>query len=181
MLEKQMPGYSLLHGLTDDRNVPAFFDRVLDGNGTLVSTVEKLRCGVEIGGMSPSQDMSSGGASYVFTRIKDAKDSRYEGIYFKKNMLRRLDAISYDHDKYGRVTGNDVLENRYSTVDGFKQCAKTSSNETIFKNSVTLLDNIDEIRVGRGERKTLVDVFKKHGINRMPDGRKVEDIVKEGR
>ncbi len=181
MLEKQMPGYALLHGLTDDRNVPAFFDKVLDNNATLVSTVEKLRCGVSVDGMSPSQDMSSGGASYVFTRIKDAKDSRYEGIYFKKNLLRRLDAISYDHDKYGRVTGKDVIENRYSTVDGFKQCAKNSSNETIFKYDVTLLDNIEEIRVGRNERMTLIDVFKKRGITRMPDGRKVEEVILECR
>ncbi|MDK9699948.1 MAG: phage head morphogenesis protein, partial [bacterium] len=180
MLEQQMPGVSLVHSLTNDYgHIAEFFDQVLAGNGTLVSTVEKLRCGVPVGGMSPAEDMSSGGASYVFTRIKSATDSRSEGIYFKKNMLRRLDAISYDHDKYGRVTGNDVIENRHSTIDGFRRCAGRSGNETIFKYTVTLLDNIEEVRVNHGKRKQMLDVFRKHGLSQLPDGRKVEQIVKE--
>ncbi len=180
MLEKQLPGVSLVHSLTNDYgHIVEFFDQVLAGNGTLVSTVEKLRCGIPVGGMSPAEDMSSGGATYVFTRIKSATDSRSEGIYFKKSMLRRLDAISYDHDKYGRVTGNDVIENRHSTIDGFRHCAGRSGNETIFKYTVTLLDNIEEVRVNQGRRSKMLEVFKRHGISRLPDGRKVEEVVKD--
>ena len=40
------------------------------------------------------------------------------------------------------------------------------------------LDNIDLIAVSSdAERKRVLEVFKRHGVSRLPDGRKVEDIV----
>lgn len=50
--------------------------------------------------------MDTGWATYFFTRIRKlptAGGSRETGLYFKKRLLRRMDAISYDHDAFGRV------------------------------------------------------------------------------
>jgi len=43
---------------------------------------------------------------------------------------------------------------------------------------VTLLDNIDVIVVNGSQRKqALLDVFRKHGITKLPDGRTVEQVI----
>jgi hypothetical protein len=180
-LEKQMKGYGLYHRLTNGEDLPSFIETVLDNNGAMVSTVEKLRAGIPVGGMSPVADMDTGGASYFFARIKklpNAGRSSDVGLYFKKRMLRRMDAISYDHDAFGRVRDEYVSNHRGSTPTEWKQFARRGGNETIFKYSVTLLDNIDVIVVGSDrEKKRLVDAFLKRRISELPDGRKVEDIV----
>lgn len=55
---------------------------------------------------------------------------------------------------------------------------RSSSNETILKHSITLLDNLEAIVVGsQSERMQVLAVFKKHGIPKLTDDRKVEDIV----
>ena len=182
-LERDLPGVGLYHRLTDDSSMPGFLDEVLGNNGAMASTVEKMRIGVRPGGMSPTADMDTGGASYFFTRIRklpgESGGSREPGLYFKKRMLRRMDAITYTDDKFGRVTGETVRRGRKSTVPEWKTIAsKRRSDETIFKYSVTLLDNIDVVAVRKeADRAKVVKAFKKHGFTRLPDGRKVEDIV----
>lgn len=180
-MEKQMAGYSLYHNITNGNSVSGFLDTALGDNGAMISTVEKIRAGVPPGGMSPEADMRSGGASYIFTRIKKSPVSggdRSTGLYFKKRLLRRMDAISYDHDAYGKVIDNYVVEHRGFDPKEWKRFSKNGSNETILKYSVTLLDNLENIVVGtESERKTVLGVFKKHGVSVLPDGRKIEEIV----
>jgi len=176
-----MAGYSLHHSLTNSSSMSGFLEAALENNGTMISTVEKLRSGVQPRGMSPESDMRSGGAAYVFTRIKKSplsSASGENGIYFKKRLLRRMDAISYDHDAYGKVTEDYVPTHRGSDPKTWKAYARHTSNETIFKHSITLLDNLEAIVVGsESERTNVLAVFKKHGISKLTDGRKVEDIV----
>ena len=82
-------------------------------------------------------------------------------------------------DKYGRVTGNTVRENRFSKIAEWKVVAKQKNNETIFKNNVTLLDNIDMIvAASESEREMVIQAFKKYGITKLPDGRSITSIVK---
>lgn len=180
-MEKQMAGYSLYHNLTNNSKMSTFLDSTLENNGAMISTVEKLRAGVTPGGMSPEADMRSGGASYVFTRIRKSPLSGGTGecgLYFKKQLLRRMDAISYGHDSYGKVTDDYVTSNRGSDPATWKSFSRSSSNETIFKYSITLLDNVEAVVVSsESERTTVLGVFAKHGISNLPDGRKVEDIV----
>lgn len=184
---RELKGFGLHHHLTNRRNLPDVLDEVLEDNGAMVSTVEKLRIGVPVGGMSPSADMESGGASYFFTRIRKLPTApggnREAGFYFKPTLLRRMDAITYDCDKFGRVTDDHVPRYRRSNLSEFKQVAsKGRADETIFKNQVTLLDNIDLVAVSSdAEQKRVLDVFRKHGINLLPDGRRVEDVVVRAR
>ena len=180
-IEREMKGYALKHNLTNDSDLEEFIGTVLENNGAMISTVEKMRAGVVPGGMSPQADMDSGGATYFFTRIRKLpSDGRptEPGLYFKKRLLRRMDAVSYDGDKYGRCTGDTVREHRHSTVDGWKRCARNSSNETIFKYSVTLLDNIEFIQTSSArERESVLRAFTSRGITRLPDGRRIESVV----
>lgn len=180
-LDRELPGIALGHRLTNGESVPDFVNMVLMNNGAMVSTVEKMRIGLRPGGMSPRDDMDTGGASYFFTRIQKApkKDGQGNvGLYFKKQLLRRMDAVSYDHDAYGRTRDGYVESRRGSTPKDWKRFAANGSNETIFKNNVTLLDNVEAIVVNNEtERRQLLDVWKKHGITTLPDGRKAADIV----
>ncbi|MEN6521121.1 MAG: minor capsid protein [Armatimonadota bacterium] len=180
-LEKEMKGYTLYHSLTNGNSMSSFIDTALENNGAMISTVEKLRSGVAPGGMSPEEDMNSGGATYVFTRIRKSPVSggdRNTGIYFKKRLLRRMDAISYDHDAFGKVKDDYVVQHRGSDPRSWKDFSRNSSNETILKYSVTLLDNVEHIVVGsESERRSVLDVFRKHGVSVLPDGRKVEEVV----
>ena len=67
---------------------------------------------------------------------------------------------------------------RGSTLDEWKEFSDRSGNETILKYNVTLLDNVQAIVVNNEtERKQLLDVWKKHGIATLPDGRKVADVI----
>jgi hypothetical protein len=181
MLERELKDCYLYHRVTNDCNIGNFIDEVLKNNGAMVSTMEKIRCGISVGGMSPESDMSTGGASYFFTRIRQvgSRGSASEGLYFKKSMLRRMDAITYDSDKFGRVTGNTVRTNRISDIDGWKKIIRRDgSDETIFKNNVTLLDNIDLIVTSsQSKREAILKAFKKNGITHLPDGRPVSSIV----
>jgi len=62
--------------------------------------------------------------SYFFTRIRKLPGVGYErgdtGFYFKPHLLRRMDAITYDGDKYGRVTGNHVKQHRKVGINDYK-------------------------------------------------------------
>ncbi|MBC8204110.1 MAG: phage head morphogenesis protein, partial [FCB group bacterium] len=182
MLDSRMKDYYLYHSVTHEKNMPDLIDNILANNGAMVSTVEKMRIGVPVGGMSPTDDMRSGGASYFFTRIRRVSPGRSAdiGLYFKKNLLRRMDAISYKKDMFGKVIGDTVRENRKSIINDWRVIAlDKSTDETIFKNNVILLDNIDMIVVGSvRSRKAIVEAFKKHGITNLPDGRLVSSIVR---
>ena len=180
-LEREMKGHTLFHNLTDGARMDSFIDTVLENNGAMVSTIEKMRIGVPTGGMSPESDMDTGGASYFFTRIKKLPargKPTSKGLYFKKRLLRRMDAVSYDHDAFGRVTDDYVRNRRGSAPADWKQFAGRSGNETIFKYSVTLLDNIETIVTGsQAERERVLKSFTSRGITVLPDGRKIEEVV----
>jgi len=180
-LDRELKSFSLYHSLTHKREMKTLIDQILKNNGSMISTVEKIRLGIPVGGMSPLDDMGTGGASYFFTRIRKIPSSTTSGptgFYFKKDLLRRMDSITYDGDKYGKVTGNFVRNNRFSTINGYKQVVYRSCDETIFKNSVSFLDNIDVINTkSASERMAILQVFRQHKITKLPDGRKVRDII----
>ena len=185
-IEEKMKGHGLFHALTNDSDMADFVDRVLTNNGAMVSTTEKMRAGIPVGGASPGIDMDTGGASYFFTRImrvptkRSKKIRKHSGFYFKKRLLRRQDAVSYSHDAYGKVTPEYIEKYRQSSVSYWKRFARDEDggNETLFKNSVTLLDNIDVIVAkDTEERRAILRALRKHGVTELADGRRITDIV----
>ena len=150
-------------------------ENILEGGGAMAPTTDKVRRGLRPSGASPEQDQISGGAAYVFTRIRNIDNGLREGIYFKPSLLRRLDAISYDSDMYGRTRGNFVAENRGVSVRNFKDFARTSSNETIFKNSLSIFEDVDLLVTDEPQR--IIKMFKDAGYTKWPDGRKLDEVI----
>ena len=181
-LEAEMGDYFLYHELTAGKknSMADFVSMVLSGNGSMIATTEKMRVGVEARGLSPDEDMGTGGGSYFFTRIQQGGTQPRYGLQFKKKLLRRMDAISYDNDYYGQVSEDFPSQYRYSTMDGWKKDVATRPfvNETILKHNVMLLENIEYFVVNdEEERQATVDALYMYGITEMPDGRSVEEVV----
>ena len=179
---KRMDGYVLTHSTTSSgTSLEAFFDKVLGTNRAFMPTADRFATGVPIGGMSPVADLKSGGASYFFTRIRPRGEARTGTIRLKIDLLKRADAISYPNDKFGEVVGDVVRQHRGSTIAEFQRFARNVGNETIFKGPVTILDNLDHVSAGSAsERQRIIAVFKKHGVTKLPDGRRIEDAIVVG-
>ena len=171
--------HRLHHHITNGRMAEQI-DQVLNNGGQMAPTVDKLRRGIKPGGMSPGADLDTGGASYFFTRLQRRRNAvTARGLVWKSELLGRLDAISYPSDMYGKVTGTTVRDNRVTGIADWKDLAGRGSNETILKNSLSLFDDLDVIVTeSSAERRQVLEVFKKHGIDRWPDGRALEDVVK---
>jgi hypothetical protein len=130
--------------------------------------------------MSPKEDLGSGGANYFFARVARNNDvERYQMIW-KPSTLRRLDAVTYNSDRYGRTTGTFVRDNRKNQgIESFREAARHSdSNETIFKQSLSILDSDFECWVVKDvvEKQKMIQVMKKHGYFEWPGGRKLEEV-----
>jgi SPP1 gp7 family putative phage head morphogenesis protein len=185
-IEQQLADHTLHHNLAG--KLPEVIESWLEGGAQVTPTVERLRIGVPINsGMSPGTDLSTGGASYFFTRIQSKLlANRRRGITFKVGNLSRLDAVSYGGDKFGDVRPagmnayvKDPRTARGVSVEDFKKHAGVGSNETIFKNGFHLLEDVDTINAGSAaERSQVLSIFKKHGYTELPDGRSLEDVVR---
>ena len=177
VIRKEMKDYILTHQITHG-TIHDFFEAVLPTNRAFVPTADRFSVGVPIGGMSPGRDLDTGGASYFFTRIAKRSSVNGERILLKTDMLGRADAISYNTDKFGRVIGDTVSESRHSSPKEWRACVRNRNNETIFKGAIPILENLEGITVGSAmEKKGLIELFKKHNIEVLPDGRKIEDVI----
>ena len=177
--------YVLRHGLTaGGGDVVENFRNILNGGGVLAPTSEKARRGIPISGMSPDDDLRSGGASYVFTRLEKKKFATTQSgsIVWRPSLLRRLDAITYDHDAYGRVLSgrsNYVLKERYTSISGMRYASnRASNNETIFKNSLSIFEDVLQINVyNEDQKRALIEVFEEAKIYKWPDGRSLDEVI----
>lgn len=173
-LDAKMKGYALHHTLSGD--MAAFFRASLDKNAGIVATTERVRQGVPLTGMSPTADQHSGGADYVFTRIR--KSGTSEGLYFKKELLLRADTMSFDSDYYGETIGPYPQQRRAANIAEWLNNGGRWSNETIVKHGLSYLHDIDYIKAPAHERDEIIDLFRKAGYAKLPDGRAIEKVVR---
>lgn len=175
---KKLPKYTLFHNTS--QGVSSVVEAMLNTGGQATSTVQRVRKGVSLGatgGMSSQADIKSGGADYFFTRLKanGGAGPGAEGLHFKIKNLARMDAVSYGGDYFGNT---DLIHQGATTIEGYRANAKNSSNETIFKHGLSLIDDLERIVVHSQTQKDLiVKTFKDHKIEALSDGRKVEDVV----
>jgi len=179
---KEMKDYTLVHttgGLNDSQvgKVARTMGLILDSGGEFTTTAGRIRKGVSVaasGGASASSDISTGGASYFFTRIRKTSGVKdVNGIFFKPKNLLRQDMVSYGSDSFGRIS---KIGNRAIHTPAWKANAAKRGNEAIFKEGFGL-DDIDYIKVRPAEVKGVIKTFHDRGITTLPDGRSIEDIV----
>lgn len=152
---------------------------VIDGGGMFASLTDRVRRGVPLAGSSVSSDLASGGGDYHFTRIRARASQSGTGVYWKASVLRRMDAITYESDMFGRTTGDTVLDaRRGQDIASLKAVARSSSNETIFKGGLSIFDELDRIVLSSAaEVKEAIAWLKSRGYDAWPDGRKLEDVI----
>lgn len=176
--------YVLYHSITNG-DLATNLDLILNSGGKMVPTANRLRYGIPLGGMSPEEDLITGGADYFFTRIFSKENSiirRNRGLIFNAKQAGRLDCICYNSDRFGRTTGDFVRKNSLHGIDGFKKSAKFSKNELIFKGGMSLFDGLEYINCSSiGEAQRVLAVLAKHGwTENWADGRPIKDLIRIG-
>jgi len=157
--------------------------QIFEGGGMYSSRADMVRRGIPMAsGTSVSSDIRTGGGNYIFTRIRKAaalKNGKHAGIFWKASHMRRLDAISYDSDNYGDTTDSTQRYARKTTPAEWREIAGDNSNETIFKDGMSLFDDVESIIFPTpSELKQALEWFRGNGYQAWPDGRQLEDVLK---
>ncbi len=175
-LDAQMKDYALVHSLSSD-DPQRFFAKILDGNGLMANTEERIRQGVYQGeGMSSAEDQRTGGANFLFTRIQKRSQWGNYNLTFDKRLLRRMDNVSYEYDMYGRQDAYS-LSQRVCDIHGWQRVSSNSSNETLIRHGFDALTWVRQIVVYDDYAKTnLVAFLRGKGITKI-GGKRIEDIV----
>ncbi len=154
---------------------------IIDGGGMLASLVDRIRRGVPINGKtSPEPDMESGGGSYTFTRILRRESAETgTGLFWKARVLRRMDAVTYQTDQFGRTTDGHMEQHRLGQdVESLKNAARGGRNETNFKNGLSFFDDMENIVLSsKAEVSAAVAWMKERGYKTWPDGRKLDEVI----
>lgn len=152
---------------------------IIEGGGQIGSQVDRVRRGVGSFGSSVESDHASGGANYIFTRLRSRKAGGMgAGIYFNpERVMLRSDAFTYTRDKFGQVDRGTQRDDRQIGVDGWRQAAARNSNETNFRDSLSVFDGVEKIVfVSRAEYNQAIGDMRTMGYRTWPDGRALEDV-----
>jgi len=172
--------YHNTDGLGHDagRGVFEKLKNIIDGGGTMASLADRMRRGVELRGSSVPHDIASGGAEYVFTRIL-RRGKAGAGLYWRPSQLKRMDAVTYENDLFGRTTPGTFENSRQGQgVASFKKMASSGSNETNFKAGLSLFDDLERIVLqDKGEVDDAIAWMKSRGYTSWPDGRPLKDVI----
>jgi hypothetical protein len=140
--------------------------------GGLLSTTVRWTEGVGGKGMSSEQDVTTGGADYVFTKpVKSAWSSSGSGnlvVYFDPvKLYERLDFYANYIDKYGK---------RFATQDILK-AAQVGAYELMFKNRISF-DDLAVVLVGsEKQREKILEILRAKGIIEF-GGRPIEEVIR---
>lgn len=160
-------------------------------SGEMLSSTQRLKRGILSGGESVGEDIKTGGADNVFTRIAMRKnvgieafsDSFAHGSYqfvFDRKVLSRTDWYAYTNDEYGSTRAG-TFEARRDVSKHFDALNRSyhCSNEVMFRKSLSLRE-LKEIRCDSGWEKTeLIDELHQKGITEI-NGVKLEKFIKVG-
>lgn len=151
---------------------------ILESGKEATSTMGRVQKGINVGltgGQSAQSDTTYGSSSYLFTRLRPKTGKHTNNFVFKSEVLMRADTISYPEDHYGKLT---KLKERVSTIEDYNRFSGKGSNETLFKNGLDLMTDLDKIVAESGaQRDRLIKIFHEAGVTELRDGRKVEEVV----
>ncbi|MGD9099901.1 MAG: hypothetical protein PVF45_05420, partial [Anaerolineae bacterium] len=155
----------------------------VENGGVLYSTYRRRTTGIvaQGGTMSPDSDMKTGGAAYLFTRVRPAtfNPGGASIIWDFDDLARRSDWFGYSGDHFGAINPKSGKYSAQWTTDpGTAAAFMGGSNEVMFKNGVSLLDYPPRtIKAGsQARRKKLLAAFEKQGVTHLGE-RSVEEIV----
>lgn len=138
--------------------------------GGMSSTEDRYRMGISTlsGTMSPVQDQTTGGASYVFTRLKwkmeRATKTRSDLIFKGDVALRDMNTVSYGEDLYGSVK---KLNKRATTRNQLIENSGHGNNETIIRSSIGF-EHLEVIQVpDYVDRADVEAIMKKYGYGHV--------------
>tara|TARA_B100000513_G_scaffold189667_1_gene113565 strand:- start:339 stop:5408 length:5070 start_codon:yes stop_codon:yes gene_type:complete len=170
--------YEIAHVITARDKVDVL-KQIFDNGGTMTPTVDKLRKGIDLHGMSPEEDLATGGADYFFTRIKEKARDSSSNVLWKADHLKRLDTHSYSRDRFGNtVKAGESFGERAYGIKTLKLWARRNDNETNFKNGLSLFDNLNFIRLDSPtEVEEIINYLKERGYTNWVDGRALDEVI----
>ena len=174
-IDNELKNYSLAHTIYSDSPAQVI-SRIIESTGSLLSTENRFnRLGMPVAGISSNIDRHRGGASYVFTHLTREPDNSV--FVLSKKLLRRCDQVAFPMGVFGRVNHNGAVRNKVQ----LSNYNSTPLYEVMFKDSVSLLDYLEQINVGSEmERVRVLASFAKMRIKEV-GGKPVEEIVKINR
>ena len=184
--------YCLLHNLSysaeDERAEPAkIIGQLLESGASLDSHIERVRKGIKpVGSFSLSDNIQSGAARLTYTRLGKRKGNTQKArLQFHPETLGRLDIMAFKSCVYAfskTLSPTEPLllrhkRQRLEKPDICQTLADDDCNQMDFPGSLSLLDELQSIRVtSEQERRQVLSVLKKH-FDYLPDGRSVEELV----
>lgn len=150
---------------------------MLEANG-LVASVTRYNEGRQFAGMSSGEDISSGGADYVFfSPSSDIGDKTSHGspyriedaelVFTGKKLFRRSDMYANKSDSYGKRADNrDIIAH-----------TRPGSDEFMVKHGAAF-DDAKNLATSRLTRLALIKMAKEKGITKI-GGKDIEDFVVE--
>ena len=144
-------------------------------------------------GMSPEQDMFTGGSSRAFTRIQNrtAPDSYRVGrLVFQPRVLRDADNLIFDADQYGdaseqaylsgtRGTGHQAID-KDNVTGQLSRLAGNTENETAILDGVAFDDLYSVPCFHERDRQKIIKLLQERGYTDL-GGRPLEEVVVVGR
>lgn len=152
---------------------------IIEGGGQIGSQIDRMRRGVASFGSSVSSDHASGGANYIFTRLRPRSSGlKKAGIYWNpERLMRRSDAFTYTGDRFGNVERAMQVKDRQIDPAGWRKAAASPSNETNFRDSLSVFDDVERIVFrDRAEYNEALGGMRALGYRTWPDGRALEDV-----
>lgn len=112
-----------------------------NAGGGLLSTIERTNRGIVVSGWSSDEDLDSGGASYVFTRLVGSASATHglssRNVLISPDILDRLDWFGYNTDRYGN-TSDAAFRNRMGADALISRLSKHGHSD----NEVMIADTI---------------------------------------
>lgn len=150
---------------------------IVNGGGSLTSLLDRVRRGLPESKNAASYDYADGGGAYVFTRVVRPTHSGTGFIWKSERLMARTDRVTYAGDKYGDV--RTAQGQHIDHPENWSRLVNNSSDETIFKDGLSLFEDLDYIQTsGKADRQAVIDFLKSEGYSIWPDGRPVEKVVR---
>jgi hypothetical protein len=178
-IRKAVGTKKVVHELTSGNKVKTLC-QLIESGGLLASTDVRARMGVHVHSMSPDADQHTGGAAFVFTRVR-GKGAKCDLEWEPETVLSRSDWFAYPSDHYGAINPSDhhYSSHSFTTDPSTLATYNGSSNEVMFKNGLPVLGPRGVRRIwvaSESERQQIFASLAKVGATEIA-GRPVDEVV----